>query len=217
MSAALKSSRERPSTPRGRIDKQQAMLAAAFTVFARAGYAQARVDEIAAEAKVAKATVYNHFGDKETLFRQVVQALSDTALAANLAVVARLVDDGGDLPTVVREVGFRLARCYCEEESRALRRLIAAEAPQFPDLLDVVDDVSRQIAQALADRLARLSLAGSLQIDDPELAAMQFAALLTGGIDARSRVGTRQVPDAELHVIADAAAATFLKAFGEQA
>src|SRR5207249_558723 len=126
------------ATVRGRIDKQRAMLAAAFSVFARAGYAQARVDEIAAEARVAKATVYNHFGDKETLFRQVVQALSDTALAANLAAVDLLVADRGDLPAKLREVGLRLARCYCAEESRALRRLAAAEASQFPEMLDIM-------------------------------------------------------------------------------
>ncbi|GAB2657672.1 TetR/AcrR family transcriptional regulator [Nocardia goodfellowii] len=201
------------SAPRGRIDKQQAVLTAAFTVFARSGYAQARVDEIAAEAQVAKATVYNHFGDKETLFRQVVQALSDTALAANLAAVEHLVDND-DLPATLREVGFQLARCYCAEESRVLRRLVAAEAAQFPDLLDIVGAVPRRVTQALADRLARLALAGSLHIDDPEMAATQFTALLTGGLDSRSRLGTRAVPDTEIRTGTDAAAATFLKAFG---
>ena len=203
-----------PNSPRGRIDKQQAVLAAAFTVFARVGYAQARVDEIAAEAKVAKATVYSHFGDKETLFRQVVRGLSETALAGNLAAVEQLAGAGDDLPANLAEVGFQLARCYCLEESRALRRLVSAEAPQFPDLLDVVDDVSHRVTQALAGRLARLSLAGSLLIDNPELAATQFAALLTGSLDARSRLSTRPVPDTELRDVADAAAGTFLKAFG---
>ncbi len=215
MSAAPHSSRSRPTTPRGRIDKQQAVLTAAFTVFARLGYAQARVDEIAAEAKVAKATVYNHFGDKETLFREVVRALSETALTANLAAVEQLVNDSDDLPANLREVGWQLARCYCLEESRALRRLVSAEAPQFPDLLDVMDEVSRRVTQALTDRLARLSLAGRLLIDDPELAAAQFTALLTGSVDTRSRLATRSVPDAELRAITEAAVATFLKAFGK--
>ncbi|MFF6008462.1 TetR/AcrR family transcriptional regulator, partial [Prauserella flavalba] len=41
---------------------------------AREGYPQARVDQIAAEAGVAKATVYNHFGDKENLFRETIAA-----------------------------------------------------------------------------------------------------------------------------------------------
>lgn len=214
MNAASNPTRSPSVPPRGRIDKQQAVLAAAFTVFARVGYAQARVDEIAAEAQVAKATVYNHFGDKETLFREVVQSLTNQALAANLAAVEQLAGDGADLPANLRDVGLQLATCYCLEESRALRRLVAAESAQFPDLIDIVAEVPHRVVQTLADRLARLALAGALRLDDPELAATHFTALLTGSIDTRSKLGTHPLAVPELRTIADAAATTFLKAFG---
>ncbi len=183
-------------------------------MFARSGYAQARVDEIAAEAKVAKATVYNHFGDKQTLFRQAVQELSDLALAANLAAVEELAAPGDDVVATLKGAGLRLATCYCSEQSRALRRLLSAEATQFPDLLDIVDEVSNRVIRALADRLARLSLAGTLRIDDPDMAATQLAVLLTGPVDMRSRFNTCAVPEPELITITDAAVTTFLAAFG---
>ncbi|MFI6215305.1 TetR/AcrR family transcriptional regulator [Nocardia brasiliensis] len=199
---------------RGRIDKRQAIMAAAFTVFARVGYAQARVDDIAAEAKVAKATVYHHFGDKETLFRQAVQSLSETALAANLAAIEQLATPGDDPATRLTQVGLQLARCYRTEESRALRRLVSAEAAQFPELIDLVTEVSRRATAALADRFARLSLAGVLDIDDPDIAAAQFAALLAGPADGILRLGTHPVPDPELRALTHAAVTTFLKAFG---
>ncbi|WP_067527119.1 TetR/AcrR family transcriptional regulator [Nocardia uniformis] len=214
MNTAPDLSRARPTTSRGRIDKQQAVLAAAFTVFARTGYAQARVDDIAAEARVAKATVYNHFGDKETLLRESVRALSDNALAANLAAVEQLENVGDDLAATLRAVGSQLAACYCADDSQTLRRLVCAEALQFPDLLDIVDAVSKRVTRALADRLARLTLSGTLDIDDPDMAAAQFAALLTGPADARSRLGTGPLPDRELRTIADAAVTTFLAAYG---
>ncbi|MFI9507388.1 TetR/AcrR family transcriptional regulator [Nocardia sp. NPDC052566] len=210
--SALETAEQAPS--RGRIDKQQAVLAAAFAVFARGGYAQARVDDIAAEAQVAKATVYNHFHDKESLFRQAVQSLSRTALAANLAAIEKLASADGDLTTRLTEVGRHLIECYCTEESRTLRRLVCAEATQFPDLVDLVTEVSRRATSALADRLARLSLAGELEIDDPELAAAQFAALLAGPADSLLRLGTSQPSDTELRAVTDAAVRTFLKAFG---
>lgn len=54
-----------------------------------------------------------------------------------------------------------------------------------------MDDVARRVTQVLADRLARLSLAGGLRIDNPEMAATQLATLLTGSLDTRSRLGTR--------------------------
>lgn len=200
---------------RGRIDKRQAILDAAFTVFARQGYAQAGVDVIAAEAGVAKATVYNHFGDKETLLRQAITAQADRALARNMATLERLTDDGGELCATLEEVGHSLLRCYCDDSSWALRRLLAAELNQFPDLLDIVQGrAADRVSQALADRLARLMLAGRLRAADPAQAAEQFGALLTGPMEARSRLGTREVADAELRDVTRAAVHTFLRAFG---
>jgi AcrR family transcriptional regulator len=52
---------------------KQKILQAAFTEFTRCGFAGARVDEIAARARVNKALLYQHYGDKEALFRQVLE------------------------------------------------------------------------------------------------------------------------------------------------
>ncbi|MGW1741913.1 TetR/AcrR family transcriptional regulator [Nocardia sp. NPDC001965] len=200
--------------PRGRIDKQQAILAAAFAVFTLTGYTQARMDQIAAEAGVAKATVYSHFGDKEQVFRAAVRALSETASAANLAVIEELARPTEDLATTLRAVGGDLVRCYCSPESRALRRLVCAEAGQFPDLIEIVDEVAARAGRALADRLARLALSGALRIDDPDLAAAQWAALLTGPLRARYQFGVDSPPESELDAVTAAAVSTFLAAFG---
>jgi AcrR family transcriptional regulator len=203
--------------PRGRIDKRQAILAAAAAVFAREGYAQAGVDVIAAEAGVAKPTVYNHFGDKESLFRASLAADADRALATHLAAVEQL-QDGGDLRAILEAVGHHLLVCHCDERSVALRRLLHAELTRFPDLIDIVRDrASDRVTEALADKLARLSLAGRLRRLDPTRAAEQFLALLTGPVEARSRLGTRQVPDEELWEVARAAVDTFLCAFAAPA
>lgn len=193
---------------RGRIDKRQAILKAAFTVFAREGYAQACVQVIAAEAGVAKPTVYNHLNDKSTLFRQAVTAVADRTHAAGVAVVARLADTAD-----LRDIATRLLRAYAAPESVALRRLLHSELSRHPELLDTVECAER-IHHALADRFARLSLAGHLHAEDPDRAAEQFLALLTGPWDTRSRLGTRTIPDQELREIADAAVDTFLTAYG---
>jgi TetR/AcrR family transcriptional repressor of mexJK operon len=200
---------------RGRIDKRQAILTAAAVVFAREGYAQAGVDVIAAEAGVAKPTVYNHFGDKENLFRAAIAADADRALAEHLAVVERLQTGGGDLDAMLGEVGHSMLVCHCSERSWALRRLLNAELTRFPDLIDIVRGrAADRVAEALADKLARLSVAGRLRRLDPAQAAEQFIALLTGPMEARSRLGTREVPDEELWDVTRAAVTTFLRAFG---
>jgi TetR/AcrR family transcriptional repressor of mexJK operon len=200
-------------TARGRIDKRQAILAAAGEVFAREGYAQAGVDVIAAEAGVAKPTVYNHFGDKETLFLEAIAADADRALAKHLAVVEQLRDTD-DLRAALENVGHHMLVCHCEERSVALRRLLNAELTRFPELIDIVRGrAADRVTEALADRLARLALAGRLRRLDPTQAAEQLIALLTAPIDARSRLGTRPIPDDELWAVTRAAVDTFLRAF----
>jgi hypothetical protein len=48
------------------------------------------------------------------------------------------------------------------------------------------------VTEALADRLARLAVAGQLSLDDPAEAAEQLKALLVGPTDGRSRLGMRR-------------------------
>ncbi|MGX9885497.1 TetR/AcrR family transcriptional regulator [Streptomyces sp. NPDC002276] len=201
----------------GRVDKRQAILDAAFAVFARRGYAEACVQEIAEEARVAKPTVYNHLNDKETLFRHTIEAAADALMAENLAVVERLRERApdGDLRMALADLAQRLLRICCGERARALRWLTYAQVARFPDLIETVQErTAHRPRAALADRLARLSLAGRLRPCDPEQAAEHFLALLTGPLEARSRLGTRRVPAAELRVIADTAVDTFLRAYG---
>ena len=64
-----------PIAPRSRDpDATRArILAAAKAEFARRGLGGARVDDIAAKAKINKRMLYHYFGNKEELFRQVVE------------------------------------------------------------------------------------------------------------------------------------------------
>ncbi|MFF0488388.1 TetR/AcrR family transcriptional regulator [Nocardia sp. NPDC003482] len=205
-----------PESPtRGRIDKRHAILAAAFTVFARRGFGRANVQEIAAAAGVAKPTVYNHLADKETLFRGAVAAAADEVAAECLAALDPLRETGPDLGPRLRTAAARLVRICAGERAHALRALAYAESAAFPDLvLTVQERTSLELAEALGDRLARLSLAGVLRPCDPTRAAEHFLALLTGPLEAHSRLGTRPVADDELDAIADAAVDVFLRAYG---
>ncbi|KAF0847299.1 TetR family transcriptional regulator [Nocardia caishijiensis] len=189
-------------------------MAAAFTVFARSGYASASLQEIAHEAGVAKPTVYNHFADKETVFRHAMTVASERVLAENLTVVARLRDPGTDLRAALEDVAYRLIRHCCSEPSRALRWLTYAQVARFPDLIDIVmSRTSDRLADALADRFARLSLAGRLRTCDPATTAEQFLVLVTGPMEGRTRLGTSKVSTTEMRTVAATAVDTFLRAY----
>ncbi|MGH4033039.1 TetR/AcrR family transcriptional regulator [Actinomycetota bacterium Odt1-20B] len=208
------------------MDKRAAILDAAFTVFARRGYARACVKEIAEEAAVAKPTVYNHLSDKENLFRHAMAAAADVVMAESLAVVERLrvpgaaagAAAGAEIRGTLDELGRGLLKVCCGERARALRALTYAQLATFPDLAEVVQGrTAERLGAALSDRFARLALAGRLRITDPDGAAEQFMALLTGPMEARSRLGTRRVSAAETREVARAAVDTFLKAYGVEA
>jgi AcrR family transcriptional regulator len=111
--------------------RRQAILDAALTVFAARGYEAARLDDVAAQAGVAKGTLYLYFEDKQALFealvRSAVSPILDTvgqALAAADAKTADILD-------------FAFAAFHREVLStrrRLLLRLIISEGPRFPEL-----------------------------------------------------------------------------------
>lgn len=59
------------------IGKKNSILASATKVFAKEGYDNASVDEIALQANVAKGTFYYHFKSKEDLFISLISAGTD--------------------------------------------------------------------------------------------------------------------------------------------
>ncbi|MER6345931.1 TetR/AcrR family transcriptional regulator [Streptomyces sp. NPDC001595] len=215
-SAAATTATTRDRTaPRGRIDKRQAILDAAFDVFAEHGYANAPVQEIAERAGVAKPTVYNHFTDKEGLFRATLTAAAQAVMEANITTLDRMRSPRDDLRATMDEVAYQLVRSCCDRRSRSLRWLTYAQVARFPDLIEVVQGcTSLRIAEAMADRLSRLTVSGHLRPCDPALAAEQLLALITGPLETRTRLGTRKVTTAEMRTLAEAAVDTFLRAYG---
>ena len=77
--------------PRDAGRTQAAILAAATKEFARYGMAGARVDRIAAGAKSNKRMLYYYFGNKEALFRAVLEGAYARIRAAEQALDLRAV------------------------------------------------------------------------------------------------------------------------------
>ncbi|MGW0604780.1 TetR/AcrR family transcriptional regulator [Streptomyces sp. NPDC002640] len=205
---------DRP-TGRGRIDKRRAILDAAIRVFAREGYVQAGLDAIAAEAGVAKPTIYNHFGGKENLFREAVLEATQRSSAKTLAALEGFpTPQPDDLRTELEGVATRLVQCFRDENSWALQRLLYAETVRFPAVFDDWRATGpAKVSDALAGRLARLANAGRLSIAEPDRAAGQFLALIADDMPMLSALGTRPIDDQALHAAVKSGVETFLKAF----
>src|SRR3954469_9955374 len=79
------------------LAKRRSILETAASVFCREGYGGTNIDLIACEAGVSRQTVYNHYGDKETLFRAVVAEVTERSNAGVFATIATFPDHPNDL------------------------------------------------------------------------------------------------------------------------
>ena len=72
--------------PRNPEKTRQRILKAATEVFAEKGFDGARVDSIAAQARINKQLLYHHFGNKDELFTAVLESEYESIRAAEAAL-----------------------------------------------------------------------------------------------------------------------------------
>jgi len=201
-------------TPR----KRRAILAAATEVFLQHGYLGASMDEVAAKAGVSKQTVYKQFENKERLFAEIVLGTSDQLIDGLQQAYAETLEGAADAREALRALAYRLLQSLTADGVLQLRRLVIAEADRFPEVCGAwFTSGFEKSLEALGQALHRLSERGLLrELDDPTLAAYQFAGLVMYKPMNRAMfAGTRQRPKpGELEGLADRAVDVFLAAYG---
>jgi AcrR family transcriptional regulator len=201
-------------TPR----KRRAILAAATEVFLQHGYLGASMDEVAAKAGVSKQTVYKQFENKERLFAEIVLGTSDQLIDGLQQAYADTLEGAADAREALRALAHRLLQSLTADGVLQLRRLVIAEADRFPEVCGAwFTSGFEKSLEALGQALHRLSERGLLrELDDPTLAAYQFAGLVMYKPMNRAMfAGTRQRPKpGELEGLADRAVDVFLAAYG---
>jgi AcrR family transcriptional regulator len=205
-----------PAAQRSHFAKRISILEAAANVFCREGFAGANIDMIAAEAGVSRQTVYNHHGDKTNLFVAVVREITERTNAGVFATLATFPDQPRDLEAELIEFAMRLNRnCLCNRDGKFLRKLIQTEGERYPELFETwrTDGPGKTWA-ALAARFARLAYAGFLHMDDPDVAALQFLALVNADLQMSLMLGIAPSEE-ELRAAATNAVRTFLRAYGK--
>ena len=198
--------------------KRAAIVRAATELFLRQGYQATRTEQIAAAAAVSKQTVYNQFGDKQTLFRDIVLGVTATAEAfvAELPGALASIDQPADLEPALRSLARRYLAAVMTPRVLALRRLVISEALRLPELAAAYyERAPARILSALAEQFGRLAERGLLTVANPTRAAQDFAFLLLGRPLDEGMFHTReQAPSAsDVAEIADHAVDVFLAAY----
>jgi TetR/AcrR family transcriptional regulator, mexJK operon transcriptional repressor len=199
--------------------KRAAIARAATELFLSQGYQATSTEQVASTAGVSKQTVYNQFGDKERLFREIVLGVTATAetFADGLAEALRGVDTPVHLDAALRALARRYLATVVNPQVLALRRLVISEATRFPDLaVTYYERGPSRVLVALGDVFAELVERGLLKGADATRAAPDFAFLLLGRAldEGMFRVGDPVLTPAGLGETADHAVDVFLAVYG---
>lgn len=215
MKAMATTKTPRPKTLReGSAQKRAAILSAARELFLTGGFDRSSVDAVAARAEVSKRTVYDYFGDKQTLLRAVVDSIGQsliTTIRRTLDDTLAEVTEAADLEDALVAFAMRIATGMLDSgEYATLQRLVRTESRHLPDggeqfMADTPDE-------ALAERLAAFADAGLLSVPDARLAADQFTAL-TFSV-ALNRLGSANAAeDPRVRPLVVEGVRTFLRAY----
>lgn len=189
-----------PGRPKD-LGKRAAILDAAKELFIEQGFNGISMDGIAAAAGVSKLTVYSHFGDKETLFTEAIQAKCVEMMPDELFVT----DNEGPLRDQLLGIGDAFFTLISSDAAIATQRMMMT-----PETDDRIRQMFWQAGPArteaaLADFLGARVARHELVIDDVALAARQFFCLIKGEVHTHMMCGlcsAPTVPDARAHIAA---------------
>jgi AcrR family transcriptional regulator len=207
--------RTRAARAQGREARDE-LLTAALRVFARRGYSQAGVDEIAAEAGYSKGALYWHFAGKQELLLALVDERVDAPTREMVALLESAPPDRDMSAEATREFARQLSE---QREAVLLEREYWSLAIRDPELRARYTERQAELRGALAsaleararhlgapelpmaaDEVARvvMSIIGGLGVDEliepgsvrPQLLGETLALIYTGLV-ARAQGGKR--------------------------
>jgi TetR/AcrR family transcriptional repressor of mexJK operon len=151
------------------------VMEVATEMFVSRGYAATTLLDIAREAGVATRTLYQHFGDKEAIFREVIFA-RDTAV-----LPGPILAENEDLITALRKAAFYSCEMALRPAAIQLMRLMIAESGRFPELMSkVVTTIFSRFTANIARLFAQLADRGLIPAGDHDRSAELFVDLILG-------------------------------------
>ncbi len=191
-------------------EKREQILAGAAAIFAQDGYEGASMSRIAAQARVSKGTLYNHFSGKADLFGAYVR---HTCLLGLVDLFDSIEND--DPASSLAAIGRSMVGLALSPIGQTIYRVVVSEAAKFPELARIYYQAGPALAiDSLANWLARQSGAGRLTVPDPTFAAEQFFALCQTRYVLQCKLHLLSEPSAEeLDRVIQAAVRMFLRSY----
>ena len=191
--------------------KRDQILDGAKKVFAANGYDGASMNDITKAAGVSKGTIYVYFNNKEELFAGLIQRERERIFDA---VSSILVDDK-PLEEVLFDFGMMFGRHMTNPNTVRSLRMVLGVIDDMPEVANMFLNCGpTRGAYRLKDYLATRAAKGELVLEDPLLAARQFADLCTAGLFKPCLFNECGQPeDSEIERTVRSAIRVFMKAY----
>jgi AcrR family transcriptional regulator len=160
-------------------ERRTGILDAALAVFSQRGYHPASIDDIASEAGVSKALIYEHFASKQELYADLI---ARNTRELNQRVAGALV--GVEVESGVGRLAAGLEAFFAfVEERRDAWRMLFRETTD-PDAAAVVDRMVEQVTIEVTGLIALDPGARALDEGGAEPALRLLAEMLVGGVQS---------------------------------
>ena len=160
-------------------ERRTGILDAALAVFSQRGYHEASIDDIASEAGVSKALIYEHFASKQELYADLI---ARNARELNQRVAGALV--GVEVESGVGRLATGLEAFFAfVEERRDAWRMLFRETSD-PDAAAVVDRMVEQVTVEVTGLIALDPGARALDDGGDEPSLRLLAEMLVGGVQS---------------------------------
>jgi AcrR family transcriptional regulator len=174
------------------VRRDARLLEVATRLFMERGFDCTSIDAVAETAGVSKPTVYARYHDKRDLFTAVLRASIQRWLAPLWAAAETAKANPRSVETTLDDLSRQLVAHSSKPEARMLRRTLAAQAVQFPELAKLAHEEGwLRGVRAVAILLQQFANRGQIKVEDPAIAADLFLSLVLGNTDKQHGITTR--------------------------
>src|SRR5258705_12438298 len=174
------------------VPRDARLLDGATQLFMERGFDCTSIDAVAETAGVSKPTVYARYHDKRDLFTAVLRATIQRWLAPLWAAAEAAKVNPKSIETALHDLSRHMLAHASTPEVIMLRRTLAAQAVQFPELAKLAHEEGwLRGVRAISILLQQFAERGQIKIDDPAMAADLFLSLVLGTSDKLHGIVTR--------------------------
>lgn len=152
---------------------RQRILEAAAESFQTLGYARTTTQGIADKAAVAEVTLFRQFGDKQTLFKSVIQEIGGGVDFEMLETQL-----SGDLEADLTLISQQALRFFITQQDAI--RMLMFESVHFPEMKAALAQNPSGMIALLVRYFNKQGDAGKVQIADSQLTAQAFMSMIFG-------------------------------------